>query len=144
MPSPGTCNGTALRKAARHVSLLYDAALAPLDLRGTQRAILVHVARLGAPGMGDLAAALVLDRSALAHMIKPLVARKLLSVERDPADGRGRIVRLTQAGTALLAASAPLWQTAQTRFEQAFGPAKAARLRALLAEIAALDLSLTR
>lgn len=149
LPSPappiaGPCNATALRKAARHVSLLYDAALAPLGLRGTQRAILTHVARLGAPCMGELATALVLDRSALAQMLKPLIARKWLAVARDPADGRGRIVRITASGTALLEASAPLWQAAQAEFEQAFGAQKAAKMRALLAEVAALDLSVTR
>ena len=54
------CNGTALRKATRRVSQLYDSVLAPCGLRSTQRSILIHIARAGAPTMGDLAAALVL------------------------------------------------------------------------------------
>src|ERR1700758_603334 len=71
--SPETvCNGTALRKATRRVSQLYDAVLSPCGLRSTQRSILIHIARTGTPTMGDLAAALVLDRSALAHNLKPL------------------------------------------------------------------------
>src|SRR6202047_258099 len=72
IPELNRCNGTALRKATRRVSQLYDAVLAPCGLRSTQRSILIHVARAGTPTMGDLAAALVLDRSALAHNLKPL------------------------------------------------------------------------
>lgn len=135
------CNATALRKAARHVSLLYDDVLVPLGLRGTQRAILVHIGRLGAPSMGVLAAAMVLDRSALAHMLKPLATRGWVTILRNPQDGRERTVRLTKAGETLLAKTAPLWQGAQDRFEQALGPHKAAALREMLAEVTSLDLS---
>jgi len=41
----GRCNCTALRKASRRISQLYDAALAPSGLKITQRAILAQVAR---------------------------------------------------------------------------------------------------
>src|SRR5260370_42379930 len=67
LPAANLCNGTALRKATRRVSQLYDAVLAPSGLRSTQRSILIHIARAGMPTMGDVAAAFVLDRSALAH-----------------------------------------------------------------------------
>src|SRR5579859_3365772 len=96
----GICNGTALRKATRRVSQLYDAALAPIGLRATQRSLLIHIARAGTPGMGDLAADLVLDRSALAHNLKPLERDGLVAVFVDPEDKRGRLVTLTPAGRA--------------------------------------------
>src|ERR1700678_2698905 len=66
------CNTTALRKATRRVSQLYDSVLAPTGLRSTQRSMLMHIARAGEPAMGELAAALGLDRSALTHNLKPL------------------------------------------------------------------------
>ncbi len=69
---PGRCNGLSLRKATRRVSQLYDLALTPCGLRSTQRSILIQIARMGQAGMGELADALVLDRSALAHTLKPL------------------------------------------------------------------------
>jgi len=135
-PPPGSCNGTALRKATRRVSQLYDAVLAPIGLRSTQRSILMHIARAGTPTMGDLAAALVLDRSALAHNLKPLERDRLVRVVVDPQDRRSRLVTLTEAGHAKLAESLALWQQAQSRFEEAFGEDRAGALREALAVIA--------
>src|ERR1700722_9546579 len=86
LPEAGICNGTALRKATRRVSQLYDAILAPCGLRSTQRSILIHIARAGTPTMGDLAASLVLDRSALAHNLKPLERDGFVGITADPRD----------------------------------------------------------
>lgn len=135
-PEPSPCNGTALRKATRRVSQLYDAALAPCGLRSTQRSILAHIGRAGAPAIGDLAAALVLDRSALAHNLKPLERDGLVAVMVDANDKRSRLVKLTARGEAKLAESAKLWEVAQYRFEATFGADQARALRASLALIA--------
>jgi DNA-binding MarR family transcriptional regulator len=137
VPEAGRCNGTALRKATRRVSQIYDAALAPCGLRSTQRSILVSIARAGTPNMGELAAALVLDRSALAHNLKPLEREGLVESFVDQADRRSRLVRLTEAGRNKLAESLPLWEVAQRRFEAAFGEAEARTLRGALDIIAA-------
>ena len=130
------CNGTALRKATRRVSQLYDSVLAPCGLRSTQRSILIHIARAGTPTMGDLAAALVLDRSALAHNLKPLERDGFVAVVVDPADKRNRLVTLTERGNDKLEESLILWQNAQHRFETSFGRAQAGELRQSLALIA--------
>ena len=135
-PPESVCNGTALRKATRRVSQLYDAVLAPCGLRSTQRSILVHIARAGTPSMGELAAALVLDRSALAHNLRPLERDGFVAVVEDPADRRSRLVTLTPAGTAKLEASQRLWRLAQHRFEATFGIEQAHALRQSLAVIA--------
>jgi DNA-binding MarR family transcriptional regulator len=132
----GLCNCTSLRKATRRVSQLYDAILAPSGMRSTQRSILIQIARMGAPTMGDLAAALVLDRSALAHNLKPLERDGLVTVFADEKDRRSRLVRLTKRGEARLAESRTLWMDAQRRFEAAFGAKRADLLRASLALIA--------
>ena len=129
------CNGTALRKATRRVSPLYDSVLAPCGLRSTQRSILIHIARAGTPTMGDLAAALVLDRSALAHNLKPLERDGFVAVVVDPEDKRSRLVKLTARGEAKLGESQRLWQKAQHRFETTFGPEQASALRQSLALI---------
>ncbi len=136
LPAPNLCNGTALRKATRRVSQLYDAVLASCGLRSTQRSILIQIARAGAPTMGDLAAALVLDRSALAHNLKPLERDGLVAVAVDPRDKRSRLVTLTKRGEAKLGESMSLWQEAQSRFETAFRAGNAVALRRSLALIA--------
>ncbi|HEY2131718.1 MAG TPA: MarR family winged helix-turn-helix transcriptional regulator [Acetobacteraceae bacterium] len=136
----GLCNGTALRKATRRVSQLYDEILAPCELRSTQRSILVHIARSGgAPAMGELATALVLDRSALAHNLKPLERDGFVVVGVDPDDKRSRLIRLTREGEAKLAESTVLWAQAQHRFETAFGAEAARTLRGALALIASAE-----
>jgi DNA-binding MarR family transcriptional regulator len=136
VPEVGRCNGTAMRKAMRRVSQIYDVALAPCGLRSTQRSILVTIARAGAPTMGELAALLVLDRTGLAHNLKPLQREGLIEIVAGERDRRSRLIALTPAGRMKLAQSLPLWEEAQRRFEAAFGEKRATRLRTMLDYIA--------
>jgi DNA-binding MarR family transcriptional regulator len=138
LPPANACSATALRKATRRISQLFDDVLAPTGLRSTQRSILAHIARAGSPTMGELAALLVLDRSALAHNLKPLERDGLVATRPDATDRRSRRVALTAAGMARLKSSMPLWVEAQARFEQAFGAGRAEELRRVLADVAAL------
>ena len=133
------CNGTALRKATRRVSQLHDTFLAPSGIRSTQRSILAHVDRLGSPTMGALAVALVIDRGALAHNLRPLERDGLLRTDVAPEDRRTRRVVLTEAGRHKLAETAPLWAQAQRRFEATFGAGEAAALRRSLGVIASSE-----
>jgi len=140
-PLVGACNVTALRKATRRVSQLYDSALAPFGLRSTQRAILVYIARYGSPTMSELAAALVLDRSALNHNLKPLQRDGLVVTVVDEDDRRSRLIRLTKRGEAKVKESQAAWKDAQARFEASFGKDESASLRAALESIAAMEFS---
>ena len=67
------CNCAALRKASRHMTLFYDAALEPSGLRSTQYALLTEIHRRGdaAPSIGDLAEALVMDQSTIGQNLRP-------------------------------------------------------------------------
>jgi DNA-binding MarR family transcriptional regulator len=138
-PEAKRCNVTALRKATRRVSQLYDTVLAPCGLRSTQRAILMHIASAGIPTMGDLAMALVLDRSALAHNLKPLERDGLVKLIVDRNDKRSRLVQLTARGEEKLRQSFDLWKKAQHGFETAFGAEQARGLRASLALISSAE-----
>jgi len=126
------CNCTALRKATRRVSQLYDSALEPCGLRSTQRTILSQIARSGTPALGELAEALVMDRGALTHNLKPLQRDGLVKISVDPQDRRNRLVALTAQGRAKLAESDALWARAQRGFEAGFGATKSASLRKAL------------
>jgi len=130
------CNNTTLRRATRRVSQLYDKLLAPCGLKSTQRSIMNQIARSGSPTVSELAAALVLDRSALTHNLKPLERDKLISITVDQEDKRSRRVQLTQQGEARLEESRKLWKEAQRRFEAAFGEERASELRQTLTFIA--------
>jgi DNA-binding MarR family transcriptional regulator len=134
------CNCTALRKATRRVSQLYDSALEPCGLRTTQRSILMQIARSGnPPPLGELAEALVMDRGALTHTLKPLQRDRLVEVRVDPEDRRNRLVALTALGRKKLEESQALWKRAQQGFETAFGVAKSAALREALEFVVSED-----
>jgi DNA-binding MarR family transcriptional regulator len=130
------CNCTALRKASRRVSQLYDESLASCGLRVTQLAILNQILRMGTPAMGELARALVMDRGALAHNVKPLERDGLIETVADRADQRNRLVTLTRAGRRKIVESERSWAHAQERFEASVGAKEAAALRRALAFIA--------
>jgi DNA-binding MarR family transcriptional regulator len=132
------CNATALRKASRRLTQLYDDALEGSGLRSTQFAILVELRRWAEepPTVAQLAAKLVMDRSALGHNLRPLEREGLLSLQEGREDRRRRHVVLTAQGKSKVREALRLWEGAQRRFNEVFGEARATRLRAILFEIA--------
>jgi DNA-binding MarR family transcriptional regulator len=132
------CSATAMRKATRRMTQLYDDALAPAGLRSTQYAILEELDRQAdaPPTMGELAEALVLDRSALGHNLRPLERDGLVTLVAGDNDRRRRRVVLTAPGRAKFAQARQAWKLAQNRFNDVFGESAAAKLRATLLRIA--------
>jgi DNA-binding MarR family transcriptional regulator len=59
-----------------------------------------------------------MDRTTLTANLKPLQRRGLLEVTVDGADRRGRRLRLTSAGRALLAAALPVWEETHAAVER--------------------------
>ena len=132
------CNCTAMRKASRRLSQMYDAALAPSGLRSTQYSILRELKqRAGDPPlMRHLAEAMVMDRSTLGQNLVPLERDGLVKLEPSRADRRSKHVVLTPEGQRKYAEARLLWREAQDRFEQRFGGVEAAYLRKMLLGIA--------
>jgi DNA-binding MarR family transcriptional regulator len=133
------CNAAAIRQAARHVTQLYDAVLAPAGIGINQYSILNRLDVPGPSSIQDLARRLVMDRSTLGHLLRPLKTRGLIRLGTSKTDARTRDVRLTKAGRALLAQSRPLWVEAQRRFEQTIGAEPARRLRKSLRRVATTE-----
>ena len=136
---PEMCNCGALRQAARRVTKLYDDALAPIGLGVNQLSILVRLNLVGPSTIQDLARLLVMDRSTLGHLLRPLEKRGLVTLEVCKQDRRSRTIALTEAGKAAVAKARPRWATAQRRFEGKFGKEAALELRTVLKEIAMAD-----
>lgn len=134
---PEICNCGALRQAARRVTKLYDDALAPIGLGVNQYSILSRLNRTGASTIQDLARLLVMDRSTLGHLLRPLEKRGFVKLEVPEQDRRSRMVALTEAGKAAVAKARPLWAAAQRRFERTFDRDAALELRTVLKKIAA-------
>ncbi len=132
------CIAAAIRKASRRLTQLYDGALAPCGLRSTQYTLLTELARHARmpPTMTELAAALVMDRSALGHNLKPLKRDGLIAFIASEDDARRRCVMLTTQGKAKIRKARKYWQIAQDRFDNIFGKRASATLRATMLGIA--------
>jgi|SRR5271154_516252 len=132
------CNCTGLRKASRRLSHLYDATLASTGVKSTQYSILAEIERRGnqRPTVRELADALVMDRSTMGKNLRPIERDRLIELIPSETDRRVKHVVLTQHGRARLAQAQVLWRSAQSHFEQSFGPTAAGRLRAVLHAIA--------
>ena len=136
-PTSPACACGRLRRAARALTQLYDDAMAPAGLRVTQFSLLRTLARSGPVRISDLAAAQLLDRTALSRNLDPLVERRLVKVVPG-SDARTREAELTRAGHAALRAATPYWQDAQTQVAERLGKAKLGALIAVLADLEAL------
>src|SRR6516164_980407 len=118
---PELCNCAALRQAARRVTKLYDDALAPIKLGVNQFSILARLNRVGPRTIQELAGLLVMDRSTLGHLLRPLEKRGFVKLEVSEQDRRSRTAMLTPEGEAVVAKARPRWAATQRRFESMFG-----------------------
>ncbi|MGV7034668.1 MarR family winged helix-turn-helix transcriptional regulator [Methylobacterium symbioticum] len=130
-PADQPCTCIALRRAARSMTAIYDAALRPAALRITQFSILRILARLGPLPVTRLAEEAALDRSTMGRNLDPLERRGLVRLDPDPADRRARIAALTEAGAAAIAAALPHWRAAQAEIDARLAPGALASLAAL-------------
>jgi DNA-binding MarR family transcriptional regulator len=115
------CTGFGLRKAARALGRIYDEAMAPTGLRGTQFNLLVALALAGEAPVMKVADELGLDRTTLTRNLGPLERDGLVESVLDDADRRVRRVRLTERGHEALAAALPRWERTQRRVVSALG-----------------------
>lgn len=139
LPGLTLCNNATLRRAGRKLGRFYDDVLAPSGLKGTQYGLLYQIHIGSEPAMGAIAEALIMDLSALGHTLKPLIRDGYVETFADKDDRRVKRVRLTPQGKAKLDEAMKLWTIAQQRFEAMVGKDQAAKLRAALDAIAALD-----
>jgi len=136
-PVSPACACGRLRRAARALTQLYDDAMAPAGLRVTQFSLLRTLSRAGSMRISELAAAQLLDRTALSRNLDPLVDRGLVKVAPGD-DARTREVALTRAGKGALRAAMPYWESAQKQVARELGGAKLDALIAALRDIEAL------
>ncbi|MEA1831169.1 MarR family transcriptional regulator [Methylobacterium durans] len=128
------CHCLAVRQAARQVTQLYDRHLAPTGLRATQFALLSVLDRLGSLAVHELAAHLVMDRTATGRALRPLERDGLVRIGPG-RDARTRALSLTPAGHDRLEGARPLWQQAQFAFQAEYGEAEADALRRALGRV---------
>jgi DNA-binding MarR family transcriptional regulator len=124
------------QRAARALARRFDQALRPVGLTNGQFSLLMSLNRPEPPSMAPVAALLAMDRTTLTAALKPLERRGLVEVTPDPADKRGRLLRLTQEGRALLREAVPIWEATHGAIERLLPGGGADTLRNALRTLA--------
>jgi len=124
-----TCLCLHLQRAARALARRFDDALRPLGLTSGQYSMMMSLNRPEPPNVGSVASLLSMDRTTLTAALKPLQRRDLVTVIVDDEDRRGRQLRLTPAGQALLARALPVWRRTHAKIDRLLPPDGAGRLR---------------
>jgi len=112
-----TCLCLHVQRAARRLARRFDVALRPVGITNGQFSLLMSLNRPAPAGMGSVATLLGMDRTTLTAALKPLERRGLVDIAPDPADRRGRLLTLTEAGKALLASAVPIWEATHGEIE---------------------------
>jgi DNA-binding MarR family transcriptional regulator len=125
------CACANLRKAARVVTQIFDAALAPSGLKCTQFTLLVTARLAGEETVNGLAEKMVMDRTTMSRNLRPLVRAGML--EAIPGeDSRTRLIRISAEGKRALSHAYPMWEAAQ---EEVVGALGRERFEALLGDV---------
>jgi DNA-binding MarR family transcriptional regulator len=127
--SPSDDHCFAIRQAARHISQLYERHLAGADITPTQFSILSALAIDPDLTMADLAEAMVMERTTLIRVLKPMLRAGLVQTAQEGPCTRKHQMSLTPAGEARLSLAAEHFKAAQEEFETRFGREQAAHLR---------------
>ncbi|SOE91608.1 transcriptional regulator, MarR family [Burkholderia sp. D7] len=119
----------AVRQAARHISQLYDRRLSQVGMTTTQFSILSALGSGSSLTMMELAQAMMMDRTTLVRVLRPLLRNGFVASEPDWRVNRRLQFALTGSGRMKLNEAMVHWRAAQDEFERKFGPEQAAFLR---------------
>jgi DNA-binding MarR family transcriptional regulator len=131
-----TCAASNLRRATRGMTALYDAALAPAQIKVTQLPLLVALGSAGDLPITALADAISLDRTTLTRNLRVLEERGLVRTMAAPDDARVRLASLTADGARVLSGALARWRDVQDAVAARVGEE---RRRALFDELEALS-----
>ena len=134
------CLCASLRRTTRALTQLYEQALRPLGLRGSQFTILQVLERAGEITQGDLGELLAMDSTTLTRTLH-IMLRNGWIAERRGDDRRQRWLRLTKSGRTLLARAIPAWEKTQSHLAHKLGEKPWHALFTLTNELTSLAIS---
>lgn len=129
--------GNLLAAAARALSAELDAGLVAAgftDVRAAHAPVFQVIDPEGTR-LTVLAERAGMTKQAMGELIRHLTDRGYVEVGPDPADGRARLVRLTDAGWAVVAAGVRVVERFDRHLDQVVGAAEVERLRTMLTRI---------
>jgi DNA-binding MarR family transcriptional regulator len=140
-----SCTHTSLRRAARHLTQIYDDVLAPSGLTSSQSLIVSLIDEMGGqpggegPSLKQLARRMGLQVSALSHAFRPMVREGIVELKADLTDARVKRAVLTPKGLSQTRQMYSLWKTLTERMEDALGKSANDQLRELTDKVLAVD-----
>lgn len=128
------CACLSFRQASRTVTQLFDDALVPVGLVSTQLPVLVVLGVYGPLTVSRVAALLLMDRTTLNRVLKPLQVRGYVRTI-STTDKRKNMLELTSKGHEIIVAAHPLWQKAQEQIVQGLKPKQWNLIRQQLGQV---------
>jgi DNA-binding MarR family transcriptional regulator len=130
---PQGCTNLKLRQLMRRVAQHYDAEVGKTGLKGTQYSLLSYVAKLGPVRPADLAREMKIDASTLSRNLRPLIDAGWLEIGPG-ADGRSRLVSVTDEGREKRQEAQRRWRIAQEAINDIVGVRRVVQLHGLIDE----------
>ena len=115
-----SCICISLRKAANHISKLYDHELSALDIKITQYSTLKNIKDLGNPTVNELSRKLDLERTTVLRNLDKLKKIDLISYKKNEVN-KIKVISLTDNGTKKLNDAEVIWEKTQHKFLNVFG-----------------------
>ena len=115
-----SCICISIRKAANHISKLYNHELSALDIKITQFSTLKNIQDLGNPTLHELSRKLDLERTTVLRNLDKLKKVDLISYKKNDVD-KIKVISLTVNGTKKLNDAEVIWKKSQQKFLNAFG-----------------------
>lgn len=128
-----TCLATRVRQLSRIITRVYDDALRPLGITGSQYTLLAQLAARDGITAVEIGHELDIEKSTLSRNLKRLLALGHIVMD-PPAGRRGRGLHLTPKGQAVLKDAYPIWQDAQKKTVGAMGSDSRSVLDGLLSQ----------
>ena len=127
------------RKASRVITRIYERFGGASGLKPTQFSLLTAADTAGDISIGDLADAMVMDRTTLSRNLRPLLKQGLLELAAG-GDRRVRRVKITPLGRRRLRSALSSWEAAQRYVRRELGEQRWLALQDVLSRVAALDI----
>lgn len=108
------CLATRVRQLSRIVTRVYDDAMRPLGITGSQFTLLTQVGLQDGITAVEIGFALDIEKSTLSRNLKRLLGLGLINMD-PPAGRRGRGLHLTPKGQVMIKEAYPIWMGAQQR-----------------------------
>ncbi len=131
------CTCFNLRKASRTITQLFDKAMQPSGLRGTQFSVLTMLFFFAPVTVTVLSKKLLMDRTTVTRNLMPLEQQGYIIVKAGK-DLRTRTVELTKTGIKALEKAFPLWKETQSKIIGKLGKKRFESLISDLSEITSL------